>query len=47
LASNPHGSELPSSKRYSEGISSTTKGRGAGTQGIYQTLCIHLGVNGW
>ena len=29
---NPHGSELPTSKRYSEGITSTTQGRGVITQ---------------
>jgi hypothetical protein len=38
-----HGSELPFSRRYSEGITSTTQGRGVRTQALYPGLCIHLG----
>jgi hypothetical protein len=44
LASNPHGCEPPFSNRYGEAASSTTKGRGVGTQALYPGLCIHLGA---
>lgn len=41
-ASKAHGSEPPFSKRYGEGITSTTKGRGARTKGLNPAFRIHL-----
>jgi hypothetical protein len=45
LSRKAHGCEPPFSKRYGEAASSTTKGRGAGTQALYPGLCIHLGAS--
>ena len=45
-SSKAHGCELPYSMRYSEAITSTTKGRGAITKGLNHAFRIHL-ANDW